>query len=248
MPRTKPFEFSPKIIALTRKQQIKAMRTTARQELRAIKKAGGTFDDLQAIEALVTSKDWLLSHNDQKDLRKALREKAKVTDEFGHVTTYQAMFETKQNIRLMNQSIDVWNALHKDEINAGTLKKRGHIKSPITKKYTQKEFEEYIERARTDYAVPSVYFENLRTTYITNTMRAFDKATENLNNKGKLTAFVQDMLNKHVRQHGDKRADINYVYEKWHVLQTVDYLADLFGFTQEWLDFQAENSDYINNL
>lgn len=225
---------------------VRRLRRTAREELRALKKAGAVVVDADATERLLKDNKWILEQG--SDIRKAIRQRATIRLSKDVVVNYAELKEAQANWRKYNLSVETWNALHSKEIQAGTMQARKTKKWTLasTARETQETANAYLSRMKR-YENPKAYFESLRQMYIDNAMKAIESSTQNLPNGGSLVNdFVRSMLEKHTPQHGAKHVDIEFMYEPKHVLNNIDRLAIEYGFVQEWVDFQQEHKDYFS--
>ena len=230
--------------ALRKKQEIRALRTTAREEIRAIKKAGGRFEDLQALEKLVKNNDWLLSKGSQKDVRRALRTMAQI-DVTDNVTfNYQDYMQAKENIRNFNLGSQAFNALHRAEIASGERRKDPIKRWSIGAKDTQETANEWLQGVLTKYSSREQFFAEERTMYITNLMKSVEDSVKGLplQLQNETKAFINDMLNKYMPSHNAKHFDIEFMYEPKKVIETYDDLAVWLGFTEEWNEFKNSHN------
>lgn len=234
--------------AIARKLEIRALRTTAREEIRAIKKAGGRFEDLQALEKLVKSNDWLLSKGSQKDVRRALRTMAQI-DVTGNVTfNYQDYMQARENIRRFNLGSDVYNAQHATDIANKSVKKSPYKKWTIGKNDTQETANEWLQGVLTKYSSRERFFEEERQMYIDNLMKSLNTnlTAFSMTLQDDTKAFIRSMLQKYVKTHGAKHLDIEAMYEPTAVIQTLDDMAMAFDYADEWKEYANANGIQTN--
>ena len=229
--------------ALRKKQEIRALRTTAREEIRAIKKAGGRFEDLQALEKLVKNNDWLLSKGSQKDVRRALRTMAQIDVTDNITFNYQDYIQAKENIRNFNLGSDVYNAQHATDIANKSVKKSPYKKWTIGKKDTQESANEWLQGVLTKYSSRERFFEEERQMYIDNLMKSLDTnlVAFSMSLQDDTKAFIRSMLQKYVKTHGAKHLDIESMYEPQAVIQTLDDMAMAFDYADEWKEYANAN-------
>lgn len=230
--------------AIARKLEIRALRTTAREEIRAIKKAGGRFEDLQALEKMVKNNDWLLSKGSQKDVRRALRTMAQI-DVTDNVTfNYQDYMQARENIRKFNLGSEVYNALHATEIASGEMKKDPVKKWTIGKGDTQESANKWLQGVLTKYSSREQFFKEERAMYIENLMKSVNTSVAGLpiDLQDETKAFIESMLNQHMPTHGAHHFDIEFMYEPKKAIETYDDMANWLGFTTEWDEFKESHN------
>lgn len=226
------------------KQQVRALRSTAREEIRAIKKAGGKFDDVALLEQLVKNNDWIMSHKTQKDIRQAVREMATIDINENVVFNYADYMKAKENIRNFNLGSQAFNALHRAEIASGERRKDPIKRWSIGAKDTQETANEWLQGVLTKYSSREQFFAEERTMYITNLMKSVEDSVKGLPLKlqNETKAFINDMLNKYMPAHNAKHFDIEFMYEPKKVIETYDDLAVWLGFTEEWNEFKNSHN------
>lgn len=241
MPRIKKFVESDAVREAGRKVAIRQARRTAREEIRAIKKAGGKIADTQALEKLLKDSNWLLS---QEDIRTAVREQATIDVGNGITFNYAQYKQALKNIQKWNQGVDVYNTLHKDEIAKGAPKR--HYKrftAGRSKTETQETANAWLDKVLTTYSSPSKFFADAKATYIANIIKAYKNGLSGHLISDEVLAFIEDMLNKHMEVHGAFR--ILYMEERYEpiaVVENIDRLAEEFNFAQEWYDYKQSHN------
>lgn len=226
------------------KQQVRSLRSTAREEIRAIKKAGGKFDDIAMLEQMVKSNEWIMSHKTQKDIRRAVREMATIDINENVAFKYSDYMQAQENIRNFNLGSQAYNAMHRAEIESGEMKKDPIKRWGITPKMTQAKANEWLEGVLTKYSSRATYFEEERKMYIENLMKSVEDSVKGLPLKlqDEAKAFIQDMLNQHMPTHGAHHFDIEFMYEPKKVIETYDDMAMWLGFTDEWDAFKDKHN------
>lgn len=232
------------------KQQVRALRSTAREEIRAIKKAGGKFEDIASLEQMIKSNDWIMSHTTQKDIspqkhiRRAIREMATIDINENVVFNYADYMQAKENIRNFNLGSQAFNALHRAEIASGERRKHPIKRWSIGAKDTQETANEWLQGVLTKYSSREQFFAEERTMYITNLMKSVEDSVKGLplQLQNETKAFINDMLNKYMPTHNAKHFDIEFMYEPKKVIETYDDLAVWLGFTEEWNEFKNSHN------
>lgn len=242
MPKYKKFVESDAVREAGRKVAIRQARRTAREEIRAIKKAGGKIADTQALEQLLKDSNWLLS---QKDIRTAVRQQATIDVGNGITFNYAKYKQALKNIQKWNQGADVYNAIHKDEIARREVRRRPYKKWTVGKSVTetQETANAWLDKVLTTYSSPAQFFADEKQMYINNIIKAYRNGLSGMYISEDVLAFIEQMLQKHMSTHGAFR--IQYMEERYEpiaVVENIDRLAQEFDFTQEWQEYKQSHN------
>lgn len=232
---------------MTRKQNVKALRRQAREEMRAMKKAGVEFKDLEQLEKNLKNEDWLLSN--LKDMKTAIRKEGIIRFDNGVSMDYLKYKTAEQYTRKWNQSVEAWNRRHADEIKENQdlrrYKKPFHMGSKLE---DQESADKYIENILTNYKSSSDYFQGLWGTYMVNIMKAITRRTPV--GLDFIIDFYQKELPNHVPKQGGDYYQIDKVYTESpeDVLEALKKVAEHYKFTQQWNNMIEEHKQEIDNF
>ena len=236
---------------------VRQLRRTAREELRALKKAGAVVVDADATERLLNDINWLLTFkptkdkSKQRDIRVEIRKQASINVGQGINVNYYEYMDALKNFAKFNQSVQVWNALHKDEINAGLLEARRERKWTLatSPRETQETAQGYLSKWRTTLSSPKQYYSMLRQFFIDKVISAVASAVQNLPQNGEpILQFIAQQVDKHTPEHGKKHVNIEPYYEPIKVIEMLDKVAEDFEFISEWDEFKRQNKQYFGSI
>ena len=232
---------------ITRKQNVKALRRQAREEMRAMKKAGIDFKDLKQLEKNLKNEDWLLSH--RNDMMNTIRKEGVIKFDNGVSMNYLKYKTAEQYTKKWNQSVEAWNKRHAEEIKANSdlrrYKKPFHMGSKLE---DQESADAYIENILTNYKTSSDYFQGLWGTYITNINKAITRRTPI--GLDFIIDFYKRELPKVVpKKNGDYyQIDDVYTESPEDVLKALKKVADHYGLKQEWNNMIEEHKQEIDDF
>ena len=230
------------------KVEIRRLRRQAREEVRAMRKAGVSISDLAALERSIKSDQWLLQHRSEQGIREAVRQFGKIDVGRGIMINYKEYAEARANWKRYNQSVEAWNARHAQEIKAGTAERR--FKKRWTVAYspddTQEDAEAWFKNLNENYSSPSAYYKGLWGTYITNTMKAIRRRCPV--GLDFIIPFMEEQLKKHVPVTNGDYYELRYYYAEPDVLKAYRDIAQHYGFAQEFHDLTLQHKDEIANV
>lgn len=232
---------------ITRKQNVKALRRQAREEMRAMKKAGIDFKDLKQLEKNLKNEDWLLSH--RNDMMNTIRKEGVIKFDNGVSMNYLKYKTAEQYTKKWNQSVEAWNKRHAEEIKSNPDVKR--YKKPFhmgSKLEDQESADAYIENILTNYKTSSDYFQGLWGTYITNINKAITRRTPI--GLDFIIDFYKRELPKVVPKTNGDYYQIDNVYTESpeDVLKALKKVADHYGLTQQWNNMIEEHKQEIDDF
>lgn len=230
------------------KVEIRRLRRQAREEVRAMKKAGAKIIDENTLELHIRDDDWLLQK--QNNIRQAIREQAKINVGNNIMINYGEYTEARKNWLLYNQSVEAWNARHEAEIKAGTLERRYKKPWSIAKSVddSQEDVQSWIDNLRKNFASPSDYFRGLWGTYVTNVLKSIRRKTPV--GMDWIIDFFEKELPLHIPKSGDDYQDIitdYYVTSRTNLFEGFRKYAEHYGLGQQWHDLMLEHKAEVDN-
>ena len=228
------------------KVEIRRLRRQAREEVRAMKKAGVKLIDEKTLEIHIRDDDWLLKH--QNDIRQEVRMQGRINVGNNVYLKYGEVYEAKQNQLLHNRRVDAWNERHKAEIQAGTLERRIHKPWSIGQNPddTEEDMQAWIDNLRTNFGSSADYYRGLWGTYITNTMKAVRRRCPV--GLDFIITFFDKKLREHVPVTNGDYYELKYYYAEKDLLKAYRDLAEHYGFLQDWVNLISAHDAEIKSV
>lgn len=233
------------------KVEIRRLRRQAREEVRAMKKAGVRLRDEKTLDRNIRDDQWLLEH--QANIRRAVQKGGVITLREAHgfdqgiYIDYDVYMQAKEGVASYNRKVDAWNARHAKEIKAGVLEKRRHKTFSVAQRIeeTQETADVWFDYTNKYYTPTSSYGQGKWADYITSIMKAVTRRCPV--GMDWIIEFFDRMLPVRVPESGKGVNGEYFNFEDYYVTSRTDVvegyrkLAQHYGLAQEWHDLVVQH-------
>ena len=226
----------------------------ARDEVAKLAKQGVDIN-MDAVKKLISNPKRLLQYKyDDAGIRELIRSwgMIKIGTDLSTgkdiLINYQKHLKAKEAVERYNKSVDMWNIMHRAEIEAGDVNKRYHKRFSVgeSPKETQATAEAWYKTVLTAYSKPSAYYEGRLAFYI----QKVNQAMDNFVPVG--MDFFYDFFNAKLATLDPSGDDYYQIKEYYHNSRTdrfsaLQKMAEHYGWGNEYRQMIKEHQEEIDN-
>ena len=236
------------------KVEVRRLRRQAREEVRALKKAGAQLRDAKTLEIHIRDDQWLLEH--ASNIRRAIQAQATIALREAHgfdqgiYIDYDVFKEAQESVASYNRKVDAWNRRHAEEISKGLKEKRRHKAWSVASRIEETQETADIWFAYTNkFYTPSVsYGQGKWADYITNIMKAvIRRCPVGMD-------WIIEFFDKNLPMKVPKDEEEWFNFEDYYLTSSKDRfeayrkLAVKYGLAQEWHDLMLAHKKEVDNF
>ena len=247
------------------KVEVRRLRRQAREEVRALKKAGAQLRDANTLEIYLRDDQWLLEH--ASNIRRAVQAQATIVirkasnGAYGTANgqllyadeiriDYDVFKEAQENVASYNRKVDAWNRRHAEEIKKGLKEKRRHKAWSVASRMeeTQETADVWFAYTNKFYSPTSSYGEGKWADYLTSIMKAVvRRAPVGMD-------WIIEFFDRNLPEKVPKDETDWFNFEEYYVTSRTDRfeayrkLAVKYGLAQEWHDLMLAHKKEVDDF